>query len=178
MSALKMPRLLAGALALSLTLSLSACSGSDSAKDDSGKSDRSSSEEKDSKDKKDEEKSDKKSEERPAITAEPKESAGDVDPALLAIIEQSKNLDLSQIPGGDAFESFDVRAEAPSTLVYEYTFKEGLVPPAEGLEAGKSIIEKQIEPLKKLMEAQGVNDPHIRYIYLDPAGKVIWDVEF
>lgn len=170
MSALKMPRLLAGALALSLTLSLSACSGSDSAKDDSGKSDRSSSEEKDSKDKKDEEK--------PAISAEPKESAGDVDPALLEIIKQSKNLDLSQIPGGEAFESFDVRAEAPSTLVYEYTFKEGLVPPAEGLEAGKSIIEKQIEPLKKLMEAQGVNDPHIRYIYLDPAGDVIWDVEF
>ncbi|MCS4484113.1 DUF4854 domain-containing protein [Gleimia sp. 6138-11-ORH1] len=105
-----------------------------------------------------------------------------IDPRLEAGVEYaSANVKLEDLPGREELSDFKVRAEAPNTLVYEYFYKESV-----DIEEAKAHLERYgitsltdvATDIKKSFENEGIEDPKIKYRYLDHTGKVVWEHTF
>lgn len=75
------------------------------------------------------------------------------------------------------YSDIEILADGDSTLVYRYTYAK-----AAGAQASKEALEKQSEAfgstakaLIPSLEAAGVKSPKVRYSFLDPQGKLIWE---
>lgn len=79
----------------------------------------------------------------------------------------------------DVYGDFELRAEGSSTLVYEYTFLEEVDPAdaEEQLEATQKLLTSMAGPIMEELEEGGVNDPRVRWLYLNPDGSEVFQVE-
>lgn len=82
---------------------------------------------------------------------------------------------------GDTYTDFTITADAPSTIVYEYTFKNKVNVSAaakqlDGMKGSyQSTLDDQVFPE---MEKAGITDPKARYTYLNPNGSKVWSHTF
>ncbi|MCA0294552.1 MAG: DUF4854 domain-containing protein [Actinobacteria bacterium] len=82
---------------------------------------------------------------------------------------------------GDTYTDFTITADAPSTIVYEYTFtnkvnKSAAAKQLDGMKGTyQSTLDDQVFPE---MEKAGITDPHARYTYLNPDGSKVWSHTF
>lgn len=92
----------------------------------------------------------------------------------------------AQIPSlmesfGDTYTAFTITADAPSTIVYEYTFtnkvnKASATKQLDGMNGTyQSTLDSQVFPD---MEKAGIADPKARYTYLNPDGQTVWSHTF
>ncbi|MDO5060979.1 MAG: DUF4854 domain-containing protein [Actinomycetaceae bacterium] len=109
-------------------------------------------------------------------------NASGVDPKLEATVkEASEKAKLDSLPGKELFSDFKIKAEAPATLVYEYTYKDSI-----NTEEMKTHLEQNAkdnlrtvaENIKQSLVAEGVKDAKVTYRYLDHSGKVVWEHTF
>lgn len=109
-------------------------------------------------------------------------SSSGIDPKLEAAVKDaSSKTKLADLPGSELFSDFKIRAEAPATLVYEYTYKDSV-----NTDEMKAHLEQNAKEnlgsvatnIKQTLEAEGVKDAKVTYRYFDHSGKVVWEHTF
>lgn len=109
-------------------------------------------------------------------------NASGVDPNLEAAVkEASEKTKLDSLPGKELFSDFKIKAEAPATLVYEYTYKDSINTKdiKTHLEQNaKDNLGTVAEKIKQALETEGVKNAKVTYRYLDHSGKVVWEHTF
>ncbi|MCS4484112.1 DUF4854 domain-containing protein [Gleimia sp. 6138-11-ORH1] len=169
------------AVALGLTVSLSACGGASTTSNGDSQEVKSLSEAKGGTASSDSTKATDKDSSSES-NKEVKDPATEIHPFLQKMVDQINSTDLSSLGAdGDHLISVRGKAEAPSTLVYEYVLKD--VPDAKLFaESLDKLAAQQLEEASKLgkqeMERAGIVDPKVAFRYLDKDGNLIWERTF
>lgn len=115
--------------------------------------------------------------ETPASEAPATEAPTEGSPIDQVVESGQEQLDATKKSMEAMYSDIEILADGDSTLVYRYTYAK-----AAAAQASKEALEKQSEAfgstakaLIPSLEAAGVKSPKVRYSFLDPQGKLIWE---